>query len=441
MNSTSRITAVVLGVLVAGLPSLGAQPGTPTPPPGVAVMGFVPGTRTIWQMNLANLPPGDLPAGMKLLQGNLELGSKDGKPTLFTNKPTDFLIRLPEVLPADFTLEFEISAKKCCNPEDLMFEGSLTRNRGVASAEVTWNPSHIMVVGGGEMYQSDMPEDLGNTLPGTLAQVNVSYAGGALKLYTNGRRLYTLSDRKFARGRVLRVSLGGQDGPEYAVHLAGLRIATNSAPALFEKAASGFVPGRRTLFDLSTWPPPPPPQGQPAKPHPGLRVVQGAWAPLQKDGMRMFKAAVPTELLVSLLEPLPTSFTLELQLVPKACCNPADLTIGQVNQGDASAFFSWYPDALSVNGGAPEMYQAPMPEDFQVILPAALTEVTASFEGTTVKLYTNGRRLFTLTDRKFARGKTLRLSLGGQDDADHAVFLAKLRIATNSPAPPATKSP
>jgi hypothetical protein len=408
--------------------------------PGAAQSsGFVPGTRTIWQLNLANLQPGDLPAGMKLLQGNLELGSKDGKPTLFTNKPTDFLIRLPEVLPADFTIEFEIAAKKCCNPEDLMLEGTLKRNRGVASAEVTWDPSHIMVVGGGEMYQSDVPADLGLTLPGALAQVNVSYAGGALKMYTNGRRLYTLSDRKFARGRVLHVTLGGQDGPEYAVHLAGLRIATNSPPVLFDKAASGFVPGSRTLFDLNA-PPPPPPPGQRPKPRPGIRVVQGAWTAVQEDGIRMFKAAAPTELLVSLLEPLPTDFTLELQLVPKACCNPADLTIGEVNQGAASAFFSWYPDALSVNGGG-EMYQAPMPEDFKVILPAALTEVTASFEGNTVKLYTNGRRLYTLTDRRFARGRTLRLSLGGQGDGDQAVYLASLRIATNSPKPAARKTP
>jgi len=336
------------------------------------------------------------------------------------------------VLPADFTIEFEIAAKKCCNPEDLMFEGSLTRNRGVASAEVTWSPPHIAVVGGGEMYQSDVPEDLGLTLPQTLAQVNVSYAGGALKLYTNGRRLYTLSDRQFARGRVLHVTLGGQDGPEYAVHLAGLRIATNSPAALFDKAASGFVPGKRTLFDLNA-PPPKVVTGQPPKPRPGIRVVQGAWAAVQKDGMRMFKTGVPTELLVSLLETLPQDFTLELELVPKACCNPADLTIGEVNQGDASAFFSWYPEALIVNGGAPEMYQAPMPEDFKVILPAALTEVTVSFEGNTVKLYTNGRRLYTLTDRRFARGKTLRLSLGGQDDGDQAVYLAKLRIATNTP--------
>jgi hypothetical protein len=275
-----------------------------------------------------------------------------------------------------------------------------------------------------------------------LAQVSLSYANGALKLYTNGRRLYTLSDRKFARGRVLHVWLGGQDGPDYTVHLASLRIASNSPPALFEKAASGFVAGSRTLYDLNAPPPPPTPPGQRPKPRPGIKVVQGpAWTTVQKDGMRMFKAQAPTELLVSLLEPLPQNFTLELQLVPKACCNPADLTLGEVNQGLASAFLSWFPAGVSANGGAADLYQAPLPEDFQVILPAALTEITVSFEGNTIKLYTNGRRLYTLTDRKFARGKTLRLSLGGQDDGDGAVYLAKLRVATNSPSPPATPAP
>jgi hypothetical protein len=426
-----RAAAVATVALSAAMAASGAAQSTTT------LSGFVPGSRTIYQMSFAGLHPGDLPQGIKLVSGQLEIGSKDGKPTLFTNAPTVILVRLPEVLPADFTVEFEIAAKKCCNPEDLMFEGTPRNNRGVASAEVTWHPSRIAVVGGGEMYQTDVPADLGLTLPGTLSQVNASYDAGTLKLYTNGKRLYTLNDRQFARGRVLRVFLGGQAGAEYAVHLAGLRIASNSPPALYAKAASGFVPGSRTLFDLNAPPPPPTPPGQKPKPHPGIRVVQGAWKAVQMDGMRMFKASAPTELLVSLLEPLPQHFTIELELIPKACCNPVDLAIGEVNQGAESAYLSWDSDGyLSANGGAPEMYQAPIPEDFAVILPSALTEVTMSFEGNTVKLYTNGRRLYTLTDRKFARGRTLRIALGAQDDGDQAEYLAKLRIATNSPKPP-----
>jgi len=430
----SRRAAVFTSfALMAVLAGTGRAQSTTT------LSGFVPGSRTIYDLNLATTPVGEHPQGIKTLRGTMTVVQKDGKPMLRASDPAEFLIALPEVLPQDFTVEFALVPKKCCAPQDLVFEGSREQNRGVASAQIEWDSDgSLAVAGGGEMYQAPMPEDFTTTLPGVLTQVSVSFSGNTIKLYTNGRRLWTL-DRQFVRGRVFHVWLGGQDENTQAVYLAGLRIATNAAAQLYATAPSNFVPGSRTLYDLNTPPPPPPPPGQQPKPRPGIKVVQGAWTPVQKDGMRMFKAASPTELLVSLLEPLPTNFTLEFQLVPKGCCNPADLTIGQVNQGDASAFFSWYPDALSVNGGG-EMYQAPMPEDFKLMLPAALTEVTASFEGNTVKLYTNGRRLYTLTDRRFARGRTLRLSLGGQGDGDEAVYLAKLRIATNSP-PPAVHTP
>ena len=442
MSRTGRrgFLRMASGMCILGAGGAGVFPGTAvgqTPPPGVAIAaGFVSGSRTIFDLNLAATPLGEFPRNLRALQGTMTVVQKDGMPMLKASSASEFLILLPEVLPQDFTVEFAVVPKGCCNPQDLSFEGSRTQNRGVASAHVEWDSDgQLMVVGGGEMYQAPMPDDLKAALPGVLTQVAVSFAGSTIKLYTNGRRLWTL-DRQFARGRVFRVSLGGQDDNAGAVHLAGLRIATNAPPALYARVAGNFVPGSRTLFDLNAPPPPPPPPGKPAKPRPSIKVVQGAWSPVQKDGMRMFKTGAPTELLVTLLEPLPQDFTLELELVPKACCNPVDLAIGEVNQGAASAYLSWDSDGyLSANGGAPEMYQAPIPDDFAVILPAALTEVTMSFEGNTIKLYTNGRRLYTLTDRKFARGRTLRVALGAQDNADQAIHLAKLRIATNSPPP------
>lgn len=401
--------------------------------------GFVPGTRTIFELNLAGTPVGEFPQGVKAKLGNMTVVEKDGKPMLRASSPSEILIPLPEVLPQDFTVEFALVPKKCCAPQDLAFEGSREQDRGVASAQIEWDSDgSLAVVGGGEMYQAPMPEDFTTTLPGVLTQVSVSFSGNTIKLYTNGRRLWTL-DRQFVRGRVFHVWLGGQDENAQAVYLAGLRIATNATAQLYATVSSNFVAGSRTLYDLNTPPPPPPPPGQQPKPRPGIRVVQGAWAPVQKDGMRMFKLSKPTDLLVSLLEPLPQNFTIEVELVPKACCGPADLALGEGNQGEVSALLSWDHNSLSANGGAADMYQAPMPEDFKLMLPAALTQVTMNFEGNTIKLYTNGRRLYTLTDRKFARGKTLKISLGAQDDGDNAEYLAKLRIATNSPPP--TRAP
>lgn len=284
-----------------------------------------------------------------------------------------------------------------------------------------------------------MPDELRATLPGALTQVNASFTGNTLRLFTNGRRMYTLT-RAFARGRVLRVFLGGVDEPNGAVYLAGLRIASNMPARRYWSEDTDFQPAERTLFDLNA--PPPPPDEQPKKPRPGIRVIRGAWTPVQKDGARMFKASQATELLVSLLEPLPGDFTLEFELVPKECCNPQDLSFEgtpMIDQGERSAHILWDSDqALQVIGGAADNFETPLPEDFKVILPGVPTEVTASFQGGTIKLYTNGRRLYTLTGRQFARGKVLRVFLGAQNATDQAVYLAKLRIATNAPPPAGT---
>jgi hypothetical protein len=98
-----------------------------------------------------------------------------------------------------------------------------------------------MVVGGGAVYQADMPADLAATTPGNLTRLVLEVSGPTVKLYTNGRRLYTL-DRQFPRGRVLRVWLGGQDEGLNAVYLAGLRILPGAV-------ASGLIaqnPGQPT---------------------------------------------------------------------------------------------------------------------------------------------------------------------------------------------------
>jgi hypothetical protein len=434
------------GILIAGVsaagPLAGRVMGQPTPPPGVAyAAGFVPGSRTVFDLNLATETIGEFPKRIKLLKGNAELALKNGTRMLKANSATEFLISLPEFLPQDFTVEFALVPKLCCVDPDLTFEGTRSINQDVASAHILWHAGGALSVIGGaqDNYETQMPEAFKTTLPGVLTQVNVSFEGSTVKLYTNGRRLYTL-DRKFARGRVMRVFLGAADGPDGAVYLAGLRIATNSPPVTgFSNAPAGFVPGSRVLYDLNAPPPPPPPPGQPPPPRPGIRVVKGAWSPVQKDGVRMFKASKHTEVLVSLLEPLPQDFTVEVELVPKESGPPPDLTLegtASIDQGTGSAHLLWQADGyLGIIGGAQDNYESPMPDDLKVTMPGAPTQVALSVAGNSIKLYSNGRRLYTLSGRTFARGKILRVTLGAENDTELAVYLAGLRIATNAPPP------
>ena len=198
----------------------------------------------LFALDLAGTPLDEFPSAVKALNGTMTVVDKNGQHMLRASSPSEFLITLPQSLPTDFTVEVDLIPKSCCNPEDFMLEGTPTRNRGVASAELTWQPTHIMAVGGGEMYQSDMPADLAASTPGNSTQLVWEFNGTTINLYTNGRRLYTL-DRQFVRGRVLRVWLGGQDEGINAVYLAGLRIGLGGAsPSII---AGGSAAGAQSV--------------------------------------------------------------------------------------------------------------------------------------------------------------------------------------------------
>ena len=178
--------------------------------PAAAQAGSPPAGQVLFTLDFGQLV-GDFPKGVKPLTGSLEVVTKDGVPMLRASSVSEFRITLPQVLPPAFTIEFALIPKQCCNPEDLGFEGTATMNRGTASAAVLWSRERVAVIGGGEMYQAAMPAALAGTLPGQLSTVVVTFDGTEVKLYTNGQRLFTLEDRRFMRGQVLRVFLGGQD--------------------------------------------------------------------------------------------------------------------------------------------------------------------------------------------------------------------------------------
>jgi hypothetical protein len=248
----------------------------PTPPPGVAfAAGFQPGSRQLFALDLSGTPVGESPSSIKLLKGNLEVVIQGGVRMLKASSASEFLVTLAQVLPADFTLEFDLIPKSCCPPPDLTFEGTPTINQGPGSAHLLWQADgYLGVVGGAQdNYETPMPDDLRATLPGVRTQVGVSFSGSTVKLYTNGRRLYTL-DRQFARGQVLRVFLGGESDAN-PVYLAGLRIATGGP-------LSGIVqtPPQRGPRSVAPFSPP----GAPPPPVPPAQTPPSAPAPASAPG-------------------------------------------------------------------------------------------------------------------------------------------------------------
>src|SRR5688572_33392095 len=84
---------ILIAVATAAGPLAGRVMGQPTPPPGVAYSaGFVPGSRTVFDLNLATETIGEFPKRIKLLKGNAELVLKNGTRMLKANSATEFQI-------------------------------------------------------------------------------------------------------------------------------------------------------------------------------------------------------------------------------------------------------------------------------------------------------------------------------------------------------------
>jgi hypothetical protein len=212
--------------------ALAAQPGAPLPTPVARHL-------YLFTLDLQGTALDEFPDAVKALNGVMTVVDKNGQHMLMASSPSELLITLPQVLPSEFAVEVDLIPKRCCNPDDIMLEGTPTMNRGPASVQLTWQPERISAVGGGgEMYQSNMPDDLAAATPGNLTHLVFAFNGTTIKLYTNGRRLYTL-EKQFVRGRVLRVWLGGESATN-PMYLAGLRI---SGGAWNPEIASGGRPG------------------------------------------------------------------------------------------------------------------------------------------------------------------------------------------------------
>jgi len=201
---------------------------------------FVAGSRDLFVMDLASIPTGELPQVcgpkvappcLEMLRGNLTTVSKDGQRMLRASDAAQVWLRLPEILPSDFTIEVDLIPKPVgIGGSDFAFEASRETNRGEASMMFEWSAQHLAVVGGtsSDMFQRDQPEDLKIATSASLTELRTSYDKGTFKLYVNGQRLVNLPGRAVAKVRGLRLEFVGQDDDKVAVYVSKLRVATNS---------------------------------------------------------------------------------------------------------------------------------------------------------------------------------------------------------------------
>ncbi|NJD10770.1 MAG: hypothetical protein FIB01_10190 [Gemmatimonadetes bacterium] len=196
-------------------------------------------------------------------------------------------------------------------------------------------------------------------------------------------------------------------------------------------ATSGsFVPGTRVLFatDFSA-------DTVGSFPR-NLKYLTGSASVAEKNGKKMLRSAAGGEFIIQLSEQLPVRFTLEFDVVAREtdCCAGEELAVEgtpSLARTAGSAQLLWHHQYVAILGGGRDMGNSTVRLDptLQAELLGQLGRVQVAVDSTRVQLFTNGKRLYDFPNVPFSRGSVIRVFLGGLDNGERAVYLARVRVA------------
>ena len=224
-----------------------AAPTAPAPTPVPAGPGtegaevavnhdFTPGTRVIWATDFARDPVGDFPRRLKLYQGNFETASFQGQHLLRTTSGGEVIVPLPEVLPRQFTLEFDYTGGGAWSMSVNFQEDKgnvyfrIDGTAGIASSDNIGNSSSTV--------------DIGSDPEGRLIHCQVMADGDYVKVYVNGKRAAQSPSAKLGRSNQLIFSF--QAVNEAPAYLGNIRVAAGGKN-MYEALESE---GRFTTHDI-----------------------------------------------------------------------------------------------------------------------------------------------------------------------------------------------
>lgn len=203
---------------------------------------FVPGNRILFYTDFSEDKVGNFSQRLKYQSGSMDVVERDGVRMLRATSRSQFLIPVGRQLPERFTLELDILAPATYlqGYDVVAFEGGPALDRGATSAEVNWNTSGTLIIGGGkDVSTSDVkiPEAMQPLLRGQVAHLRVLMDGAYFKFYVNERRMYNIPELQFKRDSVIRVFVRGSEEPDMAMYVTSIRVAESELDVLYDALA------------------------------------------------------------------------------------------------------------------------------------------------------------------------------------------------------------
>lgn len=212
------------------------------------------------------------------------------------------------------------------------------------------------------------------------------------------------------------------------------RVSTDSArttttakpdPKIWENY--DFIPGSKVLFytDFS--------EDRVGNFARGLKYRSGPAEVVQRDTSKVLRATGPAEFLIPLGHQLPQRFTLELDAIAPqgGVMNPAVQFEGGAETDDKFVKITWNPQGAWLYGARFNMANGgtTVPEAMRAMFAGNVVHLRVLMDSGYLKMYANERRLYNVPELPFKRDSVIRVSLGGGEDPNAAVYLTSIRVA------------
>ncbi len=189
---------------------------------------------------------GRFPAGqLEFVRGNMEIVERDGRKLLEAKSASVVRIPLPAVLPAQFTVEFNLKLGAGHFASELFtdpYEGAHAR----APADYLYLYSSPGIYRKGAALSSTRNTSMVTELTPVKLQVDGEYA----ILYVGSERVAMLPNANSARGKAIELRMNGQPGRE--TYLSDLVVAVGLDPLYEKLMATGAVTSYGFMFDIDS---------------------------------------------------------------------------------------------------------------------------------------------------------------------------------------------
>jgi outer membrane protein OmpA-like peptidoglycan-associated protein len=208
---------------------------------------FVPGDSVLMATDWTGERVGRFPASqLEFVSGNLEIVDRGGVKLLETRGRSDFQVVLPNDLPAQFTLEFNMEVTSVYKGVLVTFEP--LNDRAPHTLEATrlgFEERPGIYQGGRALSTTETTEH-----EGALTPIRVQVDGNYAVVYIGSHRIAQVPNAKFPRTRVIEFTLDGSD--DAPIYLSDIVVRAGLDPLYDKLMADGAVTSYGFLFDVDS---------------------------------------------------------------------------------------------------------------------------------------------------------------------------------------------